>query len=353
MEIGLVGLPGAGKTTIFNLLTMAEAEVSKFGGRAETNQAMARVPDRRVDFLSRLYHPRRTTYAQIKFTDIPGLAHGGTTAFLNAVREVDALVFVLRAFSSQDLPNPAADPLRDFADINLELWLADLDLVEKRVLKLAEGRKITKEQEAELAVLRRCRDQLEGGTGMKQIPLTPEDRQILSHYAFLTDRPVVLVVNVDEEHYRKQDYPKREELQREAQERGVPLVEICGQLEMEISRLSEEDRQAFMQDLGLEETGIERLAQAVYRHLGLLSFLTAGEDEVKAWTIKQGTNAKAAAGKIHSDIERGFIRAEVVSYDDLAALGSLNKAREKGLLRLEGKEYLVQDGDIINFRFHV
>lgn len=353
MEIGLVGLPGVGKTTIFNLLTSAQAEVSKFGGKAETNQAMARVPDERIDFLAQLYRPRRTTYAQIKFTDIPGLVHGGTTAFLNAVREVDALVYVLRAFRDADGLAEEGPPLRQFSDINYELLLADLELVEKRIQKITEGRKVTKEQGAELEVLRLCRDFLEQGSSLHQIPLTAEQRLTLRHYAFLTDRPVVLVCNVDEEQFRQKSYPDRDLLLKEAGERGLPLVEVCGQLEMEISQLSEEDRQVFMADLGLQETGIQRLACAVYHHLGLISFLTAGEDEVKAWTIKAGTTARTAAGKIHSDIERGFIRAEVVSFNDLFSLGSMAKVREKGLLRLEGKDYVVQDGDIINFRFNI
>jgi len=359
---GIIGLPMVGKTTVFNLLTNSNQETSNFlSGKTETITASAKVPDKRIDFLANMYKPRKTTYAQIQFSEVPGLVRGANEGkgvgnqFLSAIRNADLLAHVVRAFKNPDVPHVEDDinPLRDIETIAVEILLADMDLVEKRIQRIQTGKKITKENAFELEVLKKCLAALEEESPISQLGLSEEEKLTLRNYAFLTEKPMMLVINIDEDQFRQGTYPGKEEVEKYAAARGIPVIEICGRIEMEISQLPEEDRAMFMEDLGITEPGIERLARAVYDYLGLISFLTAGEDEVRAWTIKRNTDAKRAAGKIHSDIERGFIRAEVVAFDDLAAAGSMARAREKGLLRLEGKEYIVKDGDIINFRFNV
>ncbi|ABO50725.1 GTP-binding protein YchF [Desulforamulus reducens MI-1] len=359
---GIIGLPMVGKTTIFNLLTNSNQEVSNFlSGKTETITASARVPDKRIDFLVNMYKPRKITYAQIQFSEVPGLVRGASEGkgvgnqFLSAIRNADLLVHVVRAYQNPDVPHveDEINPLRDIETIAVEILLADMDLVEKRIQRIQSGKKITKENAFELEVLKKCLQALEEETPISQLGLTEEEKLTLKNYSFLTEKPMLLVINIDEDQFREGSYPTKEEVEKYAAEKGIAVTEICGRIEMEISQLPEADRLLFMEDLGTNEPGIDRLARAVYDYLGLISFLTAGEDEVRAWTIKRNTDAKRAAGKIHSDIERGFIRAEVIAFEDLASTGSLAKAREKGLLRLEGKEYVVQDGDIINFRFNV
>lgn len=359
MKIGLIGLPSTGKTTFFNLLTSEKAETGS--GKTEANMGTARVPDRRIDFLSELYHPRKTLYAQIDFIDVAGLVTGqdgqksGAGKFLNDVRVCDALVHVLRAFRDSVVPygEESLNPVRDLENVETELLFADMELIEKRMERIRTGKKITKENQEELERLEKCYQVLEEGKSMRDVDLSEEERTVMRNYAFLTEKPRLAVVNLDEEQFKIKDYPQREELVALCQEKNIPLLEICAQMELEIGELSEEDKALFMADLGLEETGIELLARNVYVHLGLIAFFTVGEDEVRAWTIPQGISAKEAAGKIHSDIERGFIRAEVVKYKDIYELGSMVKVKEKGLFRLEGKTYIVEDGDIINFRFNV
>ncbi|MCL6610156.1 MAG: redox-regulated ATPase YchF [Peptococcaceae bacterium] len=362
LSAGLIGLPMAGKTTVFNLVTNAGAETSRFlTGKSDTNVSMASVPDRRVDFLSGLYKPRRTVYAQVKFSDVPGLVRGASqgqgvgNAFLDGIRQADLLVHVVRAFENPDVVHVdgSINPPRDVETVDLELLLADMEFVEKRIRRIEEGKKIKKENLAELAVMKKILARLENEIPMTGADLDPDERDLLKNYSFFTDKPVILVVNTGEDQFRNKDYPGREDLVKLAERRGVRLIEVCGLMEMEISQLPPQDRGLFMADLGIEELGVERLVRAAYDTLGLISFFTVGEDEVKAWTVRKGTDAKRAAGKIHSDIERGFIRAEVVKFSDLRELGSMPKVKEKGLARLEGREYIVQDGDIINFRFNV
>lgn len=356
MRIGIVGLPSSGKTTLFNLLTEGHAETSSFGsGKLEAHIGMARIPDRRVDFLSQMYHPRKTIYAQIEFIDVPNAnVKGGANQFLAGVREADALVEVVRAFDDPLAPNPQGntDPRRDAEMLHTELLLADLEVVEKRLERLTTGKK-TKENQAELPVLEKCREVLEAEGRIGALEWTDDEQVVLRNYGFLTEKPAILVTNVPEAALSSGEYPGAGELAAYASEKGVPLIMVCARTEQEINDLSPEEQQAFLHELGLSETGIERLARAAYRQLGLLSFFTVGEDEVRAWTIRAGTDAKRAAGKIHSDIERGFIRAEVMAYDDLCRLGSVAKVREQGAFRLEGKEYVMKDGDIVNFRFNV
>jgi GTP-binding protein YchF len=362
MKIGLVGLPLVGKTTFFNLLTNAHAEISNYAsGKVASNIGSAKIPDHRIDFLSKLYNPKKTTYAQIDFTDVPGLVSGSSAGkgvgnqFLEDIRKVDALVHIVRAFENPEVMHVegSVDPMRDIETINLELLFADLGIIDNRINRIQGSKKVTKENLAELEVLKKCKEGLEEGLLIHQINLTDEERDLLKTFSFLSEKPMILVINIDEDSLKSVTYPQKEDLLNYARERNVPIIEVCAKAEMEISELEEEDRQLFMEELGIKKSGIDILASTTYDFLGLISFLTAGEDEVRAWTIKNGTDAKKAAGKIHSDIERGFIRAEVVKFKDLEELGSMVKVKEKGLYRLEGKEYIVQDGDIINFRFNV
>lgn len=360
MQIGLVGLPLVGKTTFFNLLTGAGAPVASFlGASTEVHTASAVVPDERVDFLSKLYKPRKTIYARIQFKDIPGVHSEGMTRamaakLLEEVRSAEVLVHVVRAFENKDVSHvlESIDPYRDARDFMDELLLADMELVEKRIERIKGGKKIKKEQQAELGILERYLEALESEQPLSSLNLSDEERRIMVNYNFLTEKPVILAVNVDENQFRN-GYPGKEEIADFAREKQMPVVEICAQIEAEINELPEEDRKEFMQDLGIKESGIARLARAAYDCLGLISFFTVGEDEVRAWTVRKGATAPEAAGKIHSDLERGFIRAEVFNYEDLRELGSPAKVKEKGLLRVEGKDYVVRDGDIINVRFNV
>ncbi len=357
MKIGLVGLTGSGKTTLFNLLTEASSGTAA-GAKMAANVGMAIVPDRRIDFLSGMYKPKKTTYAQIEFIDLPGLVpnsggQGGHT-FLVSVRNVEALVQVVRAFEDPNVPHPAdnIDPWRDLELLHTELLFADLELVEKRIERIESGKK-KKENEAELEVLLKCREVLEGEGRLESVEFNPEQAELISGYGFLTQKPMVIVVNLDEEQWRSNKYPGQEKLEKYSQEHEIPVVTVCAKTEMEIGMLEPEERVEFLNDLEITESGIDRLARATYFRLNLISFFTVGEDEVRAWTIEKGTNAKRAAGKIHSDIERGFIRAEVVKFQNMQELGSMVKIKEKGLFQLEGKEYIMGDGDIVNFRFNV
>ena len=360
MKIGLVGLNQTGKTTLFNLLTGRDAgEPSAGKGSASTGIGL--VPDERIDFLSALYKPKKTTYAKIELTDIAGFSAGGegkgsgAAKFLNDVRPCEALIHVLRAFGSDQVIHDLdkVDPARDLEAVETEMLFADLEVVEKRIGRIKDGKKITKENAEELAILERCFAWLEQGGAMREMELSPDERLAVRNYAFLTEKPRMAVVNLDENQWKAKDWPNQRELRALCSSLSIPMLELCAEMELEISRLPDEDKQMFMEDMGIEQPGIAVLARGVYGLLGLISFLTAGEDEVRAWTIEKGTIARAAAGKIHSDIERGFIRAEVVKYDNIKELGSMAKVKEKGLFRLEGKEYVVIDGDIINFRFNV
>ena len=359
MKIGLIGLPLAGKTTLFNLLCDTSAETSRFlSGRKEPNHGMARVPDRRIDWLSALYKPKRTIYAQMETTDLPGLQHGegsGGNSFLQQIRQVDALVQVVRAFAMDDIDHVdgTIDPWRDLNNVQAELLLADLDMIEKRLERVKTGKKVTDEQKQEIELLAICRDALEEEKPLATLNFSEAEQAMLIHYGFLTQMPQLIVMNVDEIQFKDQSYPHQGDIEQWATMRGYRVVTLCAAMEEEIAKLPEEDRALFMEDLGIEDSGSYRLAREMYSLVGLISFFTVGEDEVRAWTIACGLNAKQAAGKIHSDLERGFIRAETAAYSDLVEHGSMVKLKEKGLLRLEGKEYPVKDGDILNIRFNV
>ena len=361
MKIGLVGLSQTGKTTLFDLLTGREKGAAAAGGKSLANAGTGFVPDDRIDFLSALYHPKKTTYAKIELADVAGFSvsgedrSSGAAKFLNNVRPCEALIHVLRGFESgsvaHDLGN--VDPARDLELVEAELLFADMELVDKRIERIESGKKITKENAEELALLQRCFDWLEQDGTMREMALSVEERAAIKNYGFLTEKPRLAVVNLDEAQWKSKTWPNEAALRAMCAGLNIPLLELCVEMELEINQLPEEDKQLFMEDMGITQPGISVLARAVYGLLGLISFFTVGEDEVRAWTIERGLNAKGAAGKIHSDIERGFIRAEVVKYGSIKELGSMAKVKEKGLFRLEGKEYVVADGDIINFRFNV
>ena len=361
MKIGLIGLNQTGKTTLFDLLTGRDAETVSSSGKSVAGIGSGDVPDERIDFLSALYKPKKTIYAKIELTDVAGFStssdgrNSGAAKFLNDVRPCEALVHVLRAFESDSVIHEfdTIDPLRDLEAVETEMLFADLEMIEKRVAKIKAGKKVTKEHESEIALLETCFEWLEKGGSIREMEMSEDDRLSIRSFAFLTEKPRLAVVNVDEHQWENGTYPNQEALLTLCEKLHIPLIHLCVEMELEISRLPDEDKEIFMEDMGIEQPGISVLARAVYGLLGLISFLTVGEDEVRAWTIEEGTIAKKAAGKVHSDIERGFIRAEVVKYDNIRELGTMAKVKEKGLFRLEGKEYIVVDGDIINFRFNV
>ena len=349
MKIGIIGKPQAGKSTLFRLLTNHAASAN-----GKVQMAVGRIPDSRVDVLARLHNSRKVTYATIDFWDVPGFQPGRNSLdFLQSVRDVDSLVAVLRAFDEETVPSlTGIQPYEDFNDLQQELLLADWMLLETRLERLA-GRTKNPKAGEELAVLEKCRETLEQDLPLRQLELNSEEEKLLRTYDFFTKKPLIAVVNLDEEQMHADSYPQQAALEAELARISVPLIKVSAQIETEISELDAEDARVFMEELGVSESGIARIANTVYRHLGLISFFTAGEKEVHSWTINLGDTARRAAGKIHSDIERGFIRAEVVAYEDLVRCGSMQKVKEEGLFRLEGKDYIVQDGDVITFRFNV
>ena len=361
MKIGLIGLNRTGKTTLFRLLTGKDDSANISGGKGSANIGTCTVPDERIDFLSDLCKPKKTTYAKIELTDIAGFSvsdadhSSGASKFLNDVRPCDAIVHVLRAFESESVihDSTSIDPARDFDAVETEMLFADLEMIEKRIGRIKAGKKITKEHEAEIDLLERCFKHLESGGSVLDMDLTEQERTVTRGFAFLTEKPRLCVVNLDENQWDQKTWTNKDILHDKCANADIPLIELCVDMELEISRLPQEDKQLFMADMGITQSGVSALAKTAYTLLGLISFMTIGEDEVRAWTIEDGTIAKNAAGKIHTDIERGFIRAEVIKYDNLYELGSVTAVKDKGLFRLEGKEYIVIDGDIINFRFNV
>ena len=358
MKVGIIGLSSVGKSALFQLLTGSPSVPS--AGRPEPRLGVARVPDRRLDVLTEMYKPRKRTPASVEYVDVPGVAKGEGAALVDlpALRGVDALVHVLRAFESNSVPHPegSIDALRDAGMLELELILADLGAVERRLERLeANIKKANKADDvAERVVFLKLKDALEAERPLRELELPEEDRRRLRSYSFLTEKPMLLAVNLGEGGLRDAaSFLASSGLAAFATRPKLALCPVAAPIEAEIAQLPPEDAGAFLLDLGLEEPGLDRVIRTSYALLGLISFLTAGEDECRAWTIRGGTRAQQAAGAIHSDIERGFIRAEVVAFDDLLASGSLPACREKGTLRLEGKEYVVRDGDVINFRFNV
>jgi ribosome-binding ATPase len=358
MQIGLVGMPGAGKTTLFNLLTGSDHPVG-ISGADEINFGSTIVPDPRIDYLAALYKPKKVTYARIDIKDIPGAKMDDSKAraarLLEEARSADALVHVLKVFTDEAGNASPTDlhPFRTLESYGTELLLADIDFLEKRIARLENSTKNKRESALQIPIYRKLLSALEEETPVSSVDLTASEKELFKGQVFLTEKPLFLVINLDEEQLRSGSYPDRDQIAAYVADKGLIAVEVSARIETEISRLDPEERTLFMEDLNLVESGLQRLARASYQQLNLISFFTVGEDEVRAWTVQQGSTARRAAGKIHSDIERGFIRAELFHYDHLFELGSAAKVREAGHFRLEGKEYLVRDGDIINFRFNV
>ncbi len=345
MKIGLVGLPGTGKTAVFAALTGIAAETGYAGRPGRAHLGAVKVPDARVDALARVFRPRRKVYAEIAFSDLGRAGDAGLErAALLAMRDVDALCQVLRGF-----PGPAGeppDPLREIAELETETLLADLEIVEQRVLRLARDRSDARE----LELMQRLQAQLEQGHALRRLELAAQQERRLAGYNLLSRKPLLLVLNVPEAEVAA---PLPEAVLRAAQERGLGVVQLSALVEMEIAQMPEEEQQGFVESLGLAEPARTRFIRAAFELCDLISMLTTGPDECRAWPIARGTPAPRAAGKIHSDIERGFIRAEVVGWEDLVALGSEASCREAGKLRIEGKDYLIRDGDVVHFRFNV
>ena len=366
MKLGIVGLPNVGKSTLFNSLTKAGAESANYPFcTIDPNVGVVTVPDERLNVLGEMYHTKKIIPAAIEFVDIAGLVKGASKGeglgnqFLANIREVDAIVHVVRCFEDSNIVHVdgSIDPLRDIETINLELIFSDLEVLERRISKAVRAARNDKTIAKELALMERIKAHLEDGKMAKSFDdINDEDeQQWLESYNLLTYKPVIFAANVAEDDLADdgasnagvqavREYAKREDCE---------VFVVCAEIEQEIAELDDDEKSMFLEELGLKESGLEKLIKASYSLLGLISYLTAGEPEVRAWTIKKGTKAPQAAGKIHSDFERGFIRAEIVSYDDLMACGTYNAAKEKGLVRLEGKDYVVQDGDIILFRFNV
>ena len=361
MKIAITGLANSGKTTIFNALTGMNLETTNYATViSEPHLGVVKVPDSRVNRLSEIYKPKKTTYATVEYVDFIGLTKGDmeqNRKVFDLVKDADALVHVVRGFQDESVSHPigTVDPLRDAETIELEMIFGDLELVDKRLERMEQGLKRGKKpDESEKKLLLKCKAILESEKPLRDADFSEEDMKAMRHLQFMSIKPEVIVLNVDEQEVNSETTGKTvSDLQSIFKGQQAKLLSMCGKIEMEIAQLSPGEARIFLDDLGINEPALDKLIRVSYDLLGLISFLTFGEDEVRAWTIEKGMNAQKAAGRIHSDIERGFIRAEIVSYDDFIANGSMNAAREKGLFRLEGKTYEVKDGDMINFRFNV
>ncbi len=364
MKLGIVGLPNVGKSTLFNALTNAGAQAANYPFcTIEPNVGVVPVPDKRLDALAKMYNPKKITPATIEFVDIAGLVKGASKGeglgnkFLSNIRETDAIVHVVRCFDNDDITHVdgSVDPARDIETINIELILSDVEVLQRRIDRDTKAMKGDKSLAPDVEFFNRVRAELDNGVSARAVEMTDEERTLLSSVALLSSKPVIYACNMSEDDFTGniEDNRYYMAVKKIADAEGSEVLPICAELEAQIAELPADEKADFLQEMGIGQAGLDTLIQKSYDLLGLMSYLTAGEPEVRAWTIKKGTKAPQAAGKIHSDFERGFIRAEVISFDELMANGSMTAAKEKGLVRSEGKEYVMQDGDIVLFRFNV